>query len=185
MEAKAFLEEERRLNPGASHYVYAWIISSPYVFQKYSDDGEPQGTAGLPVLDALRQRQIEQAAIVVTRYFGGILLGTGRLSRAYGRAAALAIEAAGPIDCLLYRRFLVTIGYSDLDAFRKACRKENWWVDSPLFGIDVEVPVAVLTDQTERFQRLCADLTGGAALIQSGELVYLPLPPPDPPPDAL
>ncbi len=181
MEAQAFISSEKSLYPDASHHVYAWITGGSYNLQRFSDDGEPQGTAGKPVLEALVHRNLEQAAVVVTRYFGGTLLGTGGLSRAYGQTASQAVEAAGPVTYQLCRRFLATVGYTHLDRLRRACLQEKWWVEDPEFGIDVMVAVAVPPTQIEHFRHLCADLTGGAALLESDRLIYLPLPPPDPP----
>ncbi len=89
-EANAFVNGIRQQYPDATHHVYAWILGGDNILQRFSDDGEPQGTAGLPVLDVLRKQNIDQAGIVVTRYFGGTLLGTGGLVHAYGRSAAMA-----------------------------------------------------------------------------------------------
>jgi uncharacterized YigZ family protein len=182
MEAQAFISSEKSLYPDASHHVYAWITGGSYNLQRFSDDGEPRGTAGRPVLEALVHRNIEQAAIVVTRYFGGTLLGTGGLSRAYGQAASLAVTAAEPVIWQLCRRFLATVGYAHLERLQRAWHQEKWWVGEAAFGLDVMVPVAVPPAQIEHFRQLCADLTGGAALLESDRLIYRPLPPPDPPP---
>ena len=96
-EAEEFVAAVRAEFPDARHHVYAWITGGDEVLQKYSDDGEPRGTGGLPVLDVLLHQNLEDAAVVVVRYFGGILLGTGGLVRAYSSAAAQAVEAAVPI----------------------------------------------------------------------------------------
>ena len=79
-DAGLFLERIREEYPAARHYVYAWKPNSPYLIQKYSDDGEPQGTGGRPVLDVLENANVDRGAICVVRYFGGILLGTGGLA---------------------------------------------------------------------------------------------------------
>ena len=96
--ANAFVAEIRAMHREARHNVYAYIVREP-AYSRFSDDGEPQGTAGKPVLDVLKKPELEDACIVVTRYFGGILLGTGGLVRAYSHAAHLAVEAAG-IVCM-------------------------------------------------------------------------------------
>ena len=82
IEANAFVSGIRQEYPDATHHVYAWILGGETILQRYSDDGEPQGTAGIPVLDVLRKNGIDQAGIVVVRYFGGTLLGTGGLVHA-------------------------------------------------------------------------------------------------------
>lgn len=95
-EAIAFISEIRSAYPDARHCVYAYrITSAPPYTARYSDDGEPQGTGGLPVLDVLKKRGIGDAAIAVVRYFGGILLGAPGLVRAYSSSASLAVRAAG------------------------------------------------------------------------------------------
>ncbi|MBQ6336520.1 MAG: YigZ family protein [Ruminococcus sp.] len=92
-EAVAFINEIKTKHWDARHNVYAYVIRAEGV-SRYSDDNEPQGTAGIPVLDAIRKRDITDCVVVVTRYFGGVLLGAGGLVRAYSAAAKLAIDAA-------------------------------------------------------------------------------------------
>jgi uncharacterized YigZ family protein len=179
--AQEFINAEKTLFPDASHHVYAWIIGGSYSLQRFSDDREPKSTAGRPVLEALLSRQLEQAAVVVTRYFGGTLLGTGGLSRAYGQAAALAVEKAGPVTYQLCRRFDVTVEYSHLDRLKRAFTAQNWVMGTVEFGIDVTVPVAVIPQQIDQLHKVCADLTGGGALLEAGDLFYQPIPPHLPP----
>ncbi|MCL1816748.1 MAG: YigZ family protein [Clostridiales bacterium] len=95
--AKEFIESVRMMHREANHHVYAFVIGANGEIQRSSDDGEPAGTAGRPVLETLKQSGLQNVALVVTRYFGGILLGAGGLTRAYGRAAAKAIEQAKPV----------------------------------------------------------------------------------------
>lgn len=181
LEAQAMIASHKAEFPDASHHVYAWILGGETNLQRYSDDGEPQGTAGLPVLDALRRPGIEQAGIVVTRYFGGTLLGTGGLSRAYGLAAARAVTAAGPVSQQLCSRYRITCSYADLDRLRHAWRQLDWWVGDSRYALDVETLVAVPVNDTDHLIRLCADLTQGSALLEPDGPVYRPLPLPDPP----
>lgn len=181
LDAQALIASHKAEFPDASHHVYAWILGGETNLQRYSDDGEPQGTAGLPVLDALRRQGIDQAGIVVTRYFGGTLLGTGGLSRAYGLAAARAVEAAGPLSHQLCSQHRVTCSYADLDRLRHAWRQRAWWTGECRYDLDVETVVAVPIHEVDLFIQLCADLTQGSALLEADGLVYRPLPPPDPP----
>ncbi len=104
-EAVAFIQEIRESYRDASHNVYAYVLRE-HNLMRHSDDGEPSGTAGMPVLEVLRQEGLTDAAVVVTRYFGGTLLGTGGLVRAYTKSAKLAAESGGLLvlrRCLLYR----------------------------------------------------------------------------------
>ena len=96
--ANAFIQEIRRQYPDATHNVFAFQIRQPE-YARYSDDGEPSGTSGMPVLQVLKGRELTNSIIVVTRYFGGVLLGTGGLVRAYTQAAVLGVEAAG-VACM-------------------------------------------------------------------------------------
>lgn len=95
-DAVEFVNEIRKKHPDATHNVYAYRIRTPE-YSRYSDDGEPQGTAGVPVLDVLKKSDITDVCVVVTRYFGGILLGTGGLVRAYSHSAKIAVDKAGII----------------------------------------------------------------------------------------
>ena len=117
-QANAFVSGIRERYPDATHHVFAWVLGGERQLQKYSDDGEPQGTAGLPVLDILRKNDIEDAGLVVVRYFGGTLLGGGGLVRAYGKAASLALEQARPVTMQLCHRFRMTVPYADVDRLR-------------------------------------------------------------------
>jgi len=180
-EANAFVSGIRQQYPDATHHVYAWILGGEVYLQRYSDDGEPQGTAGIPVLDVLRKNGIDQAGIVVTRYFGGTLLGTGGLARAYGKAAAMALDEAGPVRMQLCECYQITVGYPDVDRLRHQLMLAGFAETGSRFGLDAELAVAAPRNQTDQLHRICADATGGAALLELTGQIYRPLPPPDPP----
>lgn len=116
-EAAAFLSRIKSENWDANHNCYSYIIRGN--IQKFSDDGEPQGTAGMPILDVLRKEGVTDAIIVVTRYFGGILLGAGGLVRAYSHAAKLALDAAGKREVLPCTVFLIEMPYTLYDKVNK------------------------------------------------------------------
>src|SRR5690606_10195609 len=111
-EAEAFIHGIKKEHWNARHNVYAYNIITGDTAQRYSDDGEPQGTAGIPVLEAIKRMNLTDIAVVVTRYFGGILLGAPGLVRAYGRAASAAIEKAGIVGRVLCRKMILTVQYS-------------------------------------------------------------------------
>lgn len=181
-EANAFVGSVRQEYPDATHHVYAWILGGETNLQRYSDDGEPQGTAGIPVLDVLRKNGIDQAGIVVTRYFGGTMLGAGGLVRAYGKAAAQAMTAAVPVYMRLCQSFKITVGYPDLDRLRRQLENAGFSQIYSKFGLDAELELAVPAEATEQLLQICADVTHGAALVEPGGQIYRPMPPPDPPP---
>ena len=112
-EARAFVDSVKKKYPDARHNVYAYLTVDGMT--RYSDDGEPKGTAGLPILGVLQKQELSGAAVVVTRYFGGILLGAAGLLRAYTKAAADGVEAAGVVTVKPYTRVDITVSFSDAE----------------------------------------------------------------------
>ncbi len=115
-EALQFIDSVKKKYPDARHHVYAYVIRENSIM-RFSDDREPQGTAGMPVLDVIRKNGITDTVIVVTRYFGGTLLGTGGLVRAYTSAALGAVEAAEIITYDVYNTLKIETTYSDYQKF--------------------------------------------------------------------
>ena len=111
-EALDFLKKIKSTFPDARHHVYGYVLRSQNTV-RYSDDREPQGTAGMPVLDTIRKKNLCDCIIVVVRYFGGTLLGTGGLVRAYGAAASKAIDDAGIVAFSKYTYTNITVGYTE------------------------------------------------------------------------
>lgn len=134
----------------ARHNVYAYVCSSGNI-QRYSDDGEPQGTAGIPVLDVIRKSGLEDVCVVVTRYFGGILLGAGGLVRAYTAAAKLAIDKAGIVTYEKFVEIRLILGYSDYQKVLAKLPVYNAKIDNTEFGEDVTLDVAMRIANEERF----------------------------------
>ena len=117
-EALSFLSQIRDEHKSATHHCYAYIIGENAGIMRYSDDGEPGGTAGMPIMDVLRQKKIVNCCVVVVRYFGGVLLGTGGLVRAYTKSAQATVDSAG-IACMeLTVEESCELPYSSWDKFR-------------------------------------------------------------------
>ena len=110
-EALAFLDEVRRRHRDARHNCYAYIIGANMGVMRYSDDGEPGGTAGLPIIETMKGRGVTDACVVVTRYFGGVLLGTGGLARAYRQGCRIALDAGGVVEMIPSLVFLCEVAY--------------------------------------------------------------------------
>jgi len=165
-EATAFLGGIRAEFPDATHHVPAWILGGERRLQKHSDDGEPSGTAGLPVLEALLHRGIEDVCLVVVRYYGGTQLGTGGLVRAYGQAASLAVDAAGVLDVAPCGRFRTTIRYGDLDRVQRGLRASGTGLMDLSCALDAEFTALVPPGGEEAFRRLLDDWTAGSALVE-------------------
>ena len=141
-DARAFVDKIRKKHADARHNVYAYLLSENNIM-RYSDDGEPQGTAGLPVLDILRKGGITDAVIVVTRYFGGILLGTGGLVRAYSAAAKAAVEDAGRASFVNYEEYSLTMSYPLYQRVPNLFKNYPLIVDRTEFGGEVEIHIAI------------------------------------------
>lgn len=109
--ALTLLEDARRLHRAANHHCYAYIIGQNAGVMRYSDDGEPGGTAGLPIIETMKAAKVVDCAVVVSRYFGGILLGAGGLARAYAHSCALALKAAGVCEMLPTETWLCEVAY--------------------------------------------------------------------------
>lgn len=159
-EATDFVSSIRKKHADARHNVYAYVIKNGN-YMRYSDDGEPQGTAGMPVLDVIKKAGFTDAVIVVTRYFGGILLGTGGLVRAYTEAASLAARDAGIVTLEPFTEILLTTSYSLWQKISYAFRSMPVITDSVTYGADIEVSIAVPAEDAEKVLKLVTELSSG------------------------
>lgn len=162
-EARAFLEEKRKAHPFATHNCYAYITERGKI-ARFSDDGEPQGTAGQPILEVIKNKKLFDTIVVVTRYFGGIKLGAGGLVRAYSQGARDVIEKAGTAENVLSRVYGVKMPYDCYQSFLKFADKIKKSVVSTDFSDSVTVKIAVPYDNAD-FAVKVTDLTNGKAEI--------------------
>ena len=169
-EAVAFINSIKAEHRKAKHNVYAYILREDNI-SRYSDDGEPQGTAGVPVLDVLKKRGLTDVCVVVTRYFGGILLGGGGLVRAYSHAASLACDAAHIMDMCLCHRLKITAAYGTYGKISYLLPNyDTITVDSD-FGSDVTLEILVLSEKLDALKKELTEVTNGTAEIEDmGEL---------------
>ena len=159
-EAIAFINEIKTKHWDATHNVYAYVVKDEGV-SRYSDDNEPQGTAGIPTLDAIRKRGITDCAVVVTRYFGGTLLGAGGLVRAYSAAAKAAIDAAGERDmtlCCVCELCCSYTLYGKLPAMIARCGGS---VDSSDFADEVRLTFHLPVDELPAFNKALSEESSG------------------------
>lgn len=161
-EALAFIKEKKTLHWDASHNVYAYIIKDTGVM-RYSDDGEPQGTAGMPVLDAMRKQEITDAVVVVTRYFGGILLGAGGLVRAYSHGAVIGIQAAKPVTMTMCKKMSLRVDYSYFTKAESLVTDGGGVMDKTEYDDKVNLTFHIPPERLEALSTKIADLTGGKA----------------------
>ena len=167
-EARAFIEQIKKKHYDARHNCWCYLIRGGAV--RYSDDGEPQGTAGQPMLSVFQKEGVTNACCVVTRYFGGVLLGAGGLVRAYTQAAKDALTAAGIARVRRWERLTVTCPYSLLDRVKQTCAACGGAVDGVEYAADITVTLQLPLEGTDGF---CARMTelsaGGALLARLGE----------------
>lgn len=159
-EALSCIRTMREKHWDATHNVYAYIIRGGAT--RYSDDGEPQGTAGMPVLEVLRREELYDVTCIVTRYFGGILLGAGGLVRAYAKSAAMAVDAAGIAERRVWSSMLLTCPYRLFEPVQKLILQQGGVVDDTQFGADVTLTLLLPETQEEAFQKKLTDLTSGS-----------------------
>jgi uncharacterized YigZ family protein len=175
-EALSFLAEVRAEHRSASHNVYAYSAGEGVPAKRFSDDGEPQGTAGVPVLDVIEKGGLEDVAIVVTRYFGGTLLGAAGLIRAYGKAASMAAEAAGVVERSLARELAVLVEYPLLGLVKNEIEKSGYVIRRIQYGVDAELTVQVPHAAAEAFCARVSELTADAALVEPIGNSYITVP---------
>ena len=164
-DALAFLEKIRSMHRRAKHNVYAYSIRENNIV-RYSDDGEPQGTAGLPVLDFLKKNEITDVIVVVTRYFGGTLLGTGGLVRAYTQATKLAVEKAQKVTMRYFIDAHIKCAYEFYGKISNILSGENAVIDNADFSDSVDIKCHILEDDYDDICEKINEITGSDVLIE-------------------
>lgn len=172
-EAHGFIEALRSKYWNATHNVYAYYICGGNLQQKFSDDGEPSGTAGLPVLEAIKKLEVQDAAVVVTRYFGGTLLGASGLVRAYGKSAAMGLEAAGIVKRQLCIETGIALDYSLLGKLQALAASKGYRVKDTIYAQDVDMYLYIPVDEFEAFSALVTEATNARAIVYAGEKSYI------------
>ncbi len=161
-EAIEFIKAVKKKHGDARHAVYAYMIGSNIA--RYTDDGEPQGTAGIPVLDVIRKSGFTDAVIVVVRYFGGILLGAGGLVRAYSAAAKLAVDSAQIVTYRTYRQFALTVNYTDHGKLTTLLASADPINDGIDYAENVKLSLALPEEKFEDFRSSVMEITAGRAV---------------------
>ncbi len=164
-EAADFIAKERKLYPDARHICYAWRTGGDSANQKSSDDGEPSGTAGQPLLALLTDNGLNNTIICVTRYFGGILLGTGGLARAYSSAAKAALDEAGLSVMADYAVCGILCSYSDYTKLSSKLSSVGAKEEESVFGTEVELVVSCLSTSVDALSDLVTQITAGRSAL--------------------
>lgn len=163
--ALEFLNAVKKKYSDARHNVYAYVVRENNI-QRYSDDGEPSGTAGMPVLDAIRKRGLTDMIVVVTRYFGGTLLGTGGLVHAYGKSASEGIENAGPVTRRLCSIYLVTTDYTLSGKIEYSLQGSEYIIENVEYTDAVTFTVCVPSGEEGRFIEEMTEISLGSAKVE-------------------
>ncbi len=172
-EAEGFVAMIKNKHKEATHNVPVYLLGEDYKVQRYSDDGEPSGTAGIPVLEMLKKEGITNIAVVITRYFGGIKLGTGGLVRAYTNTAKLALDHAGIIKKIEHQLNKVNIDYTFLGKVQSELLNKGYIIKDIDFSDRVDIYVYSQCEKTLDLNNILVNLTNGQCHIENLDIEYI------------
>ncbi|AUA36117.1 IMPACT domain-containing protein [Clostridioides difficile] len=172
-EALEFINEIKKKHKDATHNVWAYTVGKNMNIQRYSDDGEPQGTAGIPTLEVIKKEDLRDVVVVVTRYFGGTKLGAGGLVRAYTKGAKLGLEAGKIIYKVMYQEVKVKIDYTQLGKVQNELMNLGYFIKDTVYEDNVEIVVYSRLEDVEKLSEKMIDITNGTGKIILGEEFYL------------
>ncbi|MGG1514156.1 YigZ family protein [Paenibacillus oryzisoli] len=172
-EAIQFIEAIKKEHKLATHNCSAYVLGERDQIQKQSDDGEPSGTAGKPILEVIKQQGLKNTAVVVTRYFGGIMLGAGGLIRAYTDGAVAGLEAAQPVYKVNHQQVLIEVDYTWFGKLENELRNRTMLLGDIQFTDKVTVPCYPLKAEAETFIDWATDFTQGQGVILAGDCEYI------------
>lgn len=165
-EAKAFVQEIKDMHKQATHNCWAYTIGEKMNIQRYSDDGEPQGTAGIPILEVLKKSNVTDCAIVVTRYYGGILLGAGGLTRAYTKGASIALKSGGVVEKVKGLNLIIKLDYDLLGKVQYTCIQNNWYIENTEYTDKVVVNILVEIDKAQEIENEMTKISNGKIVME-------------------
>lgn len=172
----AFMEQVRKRYWDVKHHCFAYVLGENAELSRCSDDGEPSGTAGRPILDVLLSSGVRNACIIVSRYFGGVLLGTGGLVRAYGQAAKEGLAASTVADVYTGRRIRVDCDYSMMGKIQYIAAQEQIRCTDTVYADRVELTYMVREDAAAGFLAKITEATSAQAKTEQSEALRFALP---------
>lgn len=175
-EALSFIQMIKKNHVNATHNCSAYLIGEHDLIQRANDDGEPSGTAGVPILEVLKKKQLKDTVVVVTRYFGGIKLGAGGLIRAYGKSTSEGLLSIGIVERKLTQIIRVKIDYTWLGKVENELRASIYKIKEIKYLEDVEFEVYVEEIKVDEFCKWIIELTNGKGLINKEALLYVETP---------
>lgn len=171
-EAKEFINEIKNKHKEARHNVYAYVIGENMGIQRYSDDGEPKGTGGIPVLEVIKKNELKDVVVVVTRYFGGILLGVGGLTRAYSKAAAMAVKEGGVVEKVIGSPVEIELDYDLLGKVQYICNQNEWFIEDTVYADKVNILIYCQCSIIDSVRNEITEATAGKAVITIKDEMY-------------
>lgn len=171
-QAQEFIQSIKKRHWNANHNCSAYLIGEHDQIQKANDDGEPSGTAGVPILEVLKKKNLKDTCVVVTRYFGGIKLGAGGLIRAYGKATSEGLNKVGMVERKLVQIMKAKVDYTWLGKVENELRSSTYSIKQIHYLEKVEVEVIVDAEQTSNFSDWITEITNGQVDINKGNLLY-------------
>ena len=171
-EATAFIEAVKKEHSKANHNCSAYLIGEHNEIQRAHDDGEPSGTAGVPMLEVLKKKELKNVATVVTRYFGGVKLGAGGLIRAYGKSVSSALEEIGLVEGKLQAEIRATIAYPLLGKVENLLRESSYTIKDIAYTDKVMFSCLVNEEETEQFYEDMVEWVSNQVTFEEGDLSY-------------
>lgn len=175
-EAKEFIAQKKKEHWKANHNCSAFVIGEKNDIQRSSDDGEPSGTAGVPMLEVLKKQELINVAAVVTRYFGGTKLGSGGLIRAYSQAVSHALNDIGLVEGKLQQEIRLTISYPNLGSVQHFMENNPYTLQDTIYGEQVDVICLVDEPKSKQFMAEIVELLNGQVIFEKGACSYHELP---------
>lgn len=169
-EAKAFVTEIKNKHKQATHNCWAYVVGKNMGIQRYSDDGEPQGTAGIPILEVMKKSNVTDCAIVVTRYFGGIMLGAGGLTRAYTKGASIALKAGGVVEKVEGVNISLEIDYDMIGKIQYMCGQNNWHIEDTEYTDKVIVHILAELGIANEIEKTAIEASNGKVIINKSNV---------------
>ena len=174
-EALDFIEKIKTKHRDATHNVYAYVVGENSNIQRFSDDGEPSGTAGIPALEVIKKEDLRNVVVVVTRYFGGIKLGTGGLIRAYTKGAKIGLESGIIIEQILHHKLKIRIDYTLYGLIENYLITNGFIIDDIVYDDAVNIYAYIKFSDVDDFTKSITDLTSGDGIVEYIDEKHLPI----------
>lgn len=176
LQAQEFITSIKKKHFDARHNCSAYIIGERNEIQKSSDDGEPSGTAGTPMLEVLKKNELSDIVVVVTRYFGGIKLGAGGLIRAYGKSVTLGLETAKIVKKTIFNRYLLELDYDLIGSIENYLHQQEIRIQDKTYSDKVQFILLLTPNDAENTLKDIANLSAGRIIVKYLDAIYLNIP---------